>query len=148
MLIIALSSMASDRPRDVKICDLRRLASQLEGKIVRIQGSLRNSNTHEDPYFNELVGEDCRVAEGGQITIRIISPDGHFLANPPHGYHPDLDSVRRAESVLKKAIAEHRSVSATVEGAFYAERQISGFTPHKQYPANIVIQRLRDVKLR
>src|SRR5258707_15808924 len=95
VLAIVSASMASDRPRDVRVCDLKRLGGQLEAKIVRIHGILRNSSTPEDPFFNELVGEDCKDAEGGEITIQIVSPDSHFLANPPHGYTPDMESLRR-----------------------------------------------------
>lgn len=149
LLAFASVSVASDRPRNVNVCDLSRLAEQIDGKIVRVHGVLRNSDTMENPYFDELVGENCNGVDGGQVTIQVVSPDSHFLASPPPGYKPDFESVRRAEPVFKKAAADRRSVSATVEGVFYtSKQQTSSPARHRQYQASIVIQGLRDVKER
>ena len=92
--IVYLSfGIASEEPRDVNICDLTRLADQLDSKLVRVRGILRNSETAAEPFFDELVPENCSDAEGRGMVIRIVSPDVHFLANLPHGYKPDMSSI-------------------------------------------------------
>ena len=147
--MFASTGWAEERPRDVRICNLGRVAQQLDGKLVRIIGILQNSDTSETPFFDELVGHGCKASEGEQVKIQIVSPDSHFLSNPPPGYKPDMDSVSRAEAVFERAAAHRRSVSATVEGVFYVSKQ-QGFGPirHRSYSAFIVIQALRDVKER
>jgi hypothetical protein len=130
-------------PRAVSLCDLPQLGNQLEGRIIRISGVLRNTDARDNPSFDELT-EECR---GRLVRIQIVSPDSHFLDNPPAGYKPDTGSVRRAEPVFQKAAAEGRSVYATVEGVFYpASTQPPGPVRHRQYPAYIVIQAFRNVK--
>src|SRR5882724_9649645 len=110
---LTCASVMAESVREVDVCNLALRADQFEGKLVRVRGELRNSDRAENPFFDELVGEHCKKAQGGKITIQIVSPDSHFLANPPPGYKPDLYSVRQAEPVFKKAAADHRSVIAT-----------------------------------
>ena len=146
--IVYLSfGIASEGPRDVNICDLTRLADQLDGKLVRVRGILRNSETAAEPFFDELVPENCSDPEGLRIVIQIVSPDVHFLANPPQGYKADMSSIRRAEPIFKNAAARSRPVAVTVEGVFYSARpQRSAPVRHKQYRGSIVLQALRAVK--
>ena len=144
-VLVALTiASASEVPREVNICDVTRLAGQLDGKVVRVRGLLRNSDTSEDPSFDELVPEGCSNQEGSQTVIHIVSPDTHFLSHPPQGYKPDMNSVRRAEPIFKKAAADGKPVLGTVEGVFHAMRREIAVPPrHKQYSASIVIQALR-----
>lgn len=147
--IVLITASASEVPREVNICELIRLASQLDGKVVRLSGVLRNSETPEDPSFDELVPETCSDAKDRQTVVHIVSPDVHFLANPPQGYKPDMDSMRRAQSILKKAAVDGKSVSVKVEGVFQIVRQETSMPPrHKRYSASIVIQALREAKER
>jgi hypothetical protein len=147
--VLVSGANASEPPREVNICKLIRLASQLDGKVIQVRGLLRNSDTPEDPSFDELVPESCPDAEGRRTVIHIVSPDAHFLAHSPQGYKPDMDSIRRAEPTLNKAAADARLVSATIEGVLQAVRPQSARAPrHKQYSAVIVIQALREAKER
>jgi hypothetical protein len=149
ILILACVAWAEERPHDVNICNLGRVASQFDGKIVRISGVLQNSDTSERPFFDELVGKSCKGTKGEQVNLQVVSPDSHFLSNPPEGYKPDMGSLSRAEPIFERAAAHHRSVFATVEGVFYVANQpISGPVRHRRYPAFVVIQALRDVKER
>lgn len=143
---LVCSAWAQQRPRDVNICDLKRIARQMDGKIVRISGILLNSDTQETPFFDELVGQGCK-ATTEQVKIQVVSPDSHFLSNPPPGYKPDMDSVTRAEPIFERAAADHRSVYATVEGALYVTQgPTSGRVRHRRYQAVIVIQAIRSVR--
>lgn len=149
VLIVLSAATAGEKPREVNICDVVRLASQLNGKIISVRGLLRNSETPEDPYFDELVPERCSDVEDRQIVIHIVSPDAHLLANPPPGYKPDKKSVRRTEPIFKKAAADRKAVLVTVEGLFQVWHRDTRMPPrHKQYSEVIVVQAYRRAKER
>jgi len=148
-VLVLLAAVASEEPREVNICDVMRLAGQLDGKVIRVRGLLRNSETPEEPSFDEFVPEGCSDAQGSQTVIHIVSPDVHFLSKPPRGYKPDMNSVRTAERIFRKAAADRKPVSATVEGVFQVLiRDGSAHPLHKQYAASIVVQALRGAKER
>lgn len=149
VLIVLSAATAGEKPREVNICDVMRLANQLDGKIIRVRGLLRNTDTPEDPSFDELVPERCSDVEGSQTVIHIVSPDGHFLANPPPGYKPDMNSARRVKPIFRKAALDEKPVLVTVEGFFRVLHPGTRMPlPHKQYSALIVIQAYRGAKER
>ncbi len=142
-------AIAGEKPRDVNICDVMRLADELDGRLIRIRGLLRNSGTIDDPYFDELVPEHCGDEGGRQTVIHIVSPDEHLLSNPPRGYKPDMISIRRVEPLFRKAAKDQKPVSITVDGILQIFRGEELRSPrHRQYSASIVIQALRDAKER
>lgn len=150
-LASACACLASEPIRRFSVCDLVRTAVQLDGEIVKVYGVLQDSDPkRENPYFDELVSENCKGKGMGesQAKIQVVSPDSHFLANPPAGYKPDLNSIRRAELMAEKAAAHHRSLSATVEGVLYVPKAASGVPRHRSYTAIIVVQAIRDTKER
>jgi hypothetical protein len=141
--------VAGGKPLQVDLCNLPLLANQLEGKVIRVRGVLRNSGTPEEPSFDELVPESCLDSEGRRAVIHVVSPDSHFLDNPPQGYKPDLSSVRRVEPIFRKAAANNKSVSVIVEGVLQtAQWETTAHPRHKQYSASIVIQAFRSAKER
>jgi hypothetical protein len=143
----------------MSVCDLIRDAPVLEGQIVSVHGILQNSGSGTgQPYYDELMADNCVGNGGKEIQIQIVSPDAHFLANPPRGFKPDMNSIRRVEDLLEKMEKEGRTVkqiSCTVQGAFYAPKPQSSSAlggsdqyHHKLYQGYIVIQALRDVTVR
>ncbi len=133
--VCIVATATGQGPQNVNICDLISLAGELDGKLVRVRGIVRNSGSSSDPYFDELIPETCSTAEGRRTVIHIVSPDTHFLAHRPRGYRPDMNSVHRAESVFEKAAREGHSVSATVEGVFQSSTpKTSSASPrHREY---------------
>jgi hypothetical protein len=161
-LVVAIGLMTYGVPsaqhpkRAMSVCELLRNAHNLEGQIVSVHGILQDSDIGiGPPYFDELAAENCAGAEANQ-QIQVVSPDSHFLANPPRGFNPDPASVRRVEDALAKMQTTGRPVnrlSATVEGVLCipqpdSEPPGSNRPRHKRYPAYIVIQALRDVQFR
>jgi hypothetical protein len=148
--LIALGvSSATELTAPQSVCDLLRSGQWVNGKTVSVRGILTTANPKAlQAHFDELIGEGCDPA-GGSIRIQVVSPDAHFLAEPPPGYKPDPDSVRRAERVAQAAADHHRALIATVEGILYVvEGAKPGIARHRRYPAVIVVGAIRDVKER
>jgi hypothetical protein len=73
------------------------------------------------PQSGKVKGTD---SNGKQTAIQAVSPDVHFLANPPKGYKPDMNSAKTIDQILDKANAAGKKVmhfSVTVV-AFYATK--------------------------
>jgi hypothetical protein len=136
-------------PVALKGCELVRGISQFDGKVIRVRGVLQNSDGPDDAFFDEFLPDTCSEAPGRRIVIHVQSPDVHFLANPPRGYRPNMKSVQRVESLLKKAAADGRRVSVTIEGLLVVATSVTP-TParHKPYPASIIIAAIYEAKER
>jgi hypothetical protein len=154
LLLVAFAPFPGQQPRRTfSVCDLLIEANNLDGRIVRVHGILRDSDPKtESPYFDELAADNCTDEKHPKGPIRLISPDQHFLANPPSDYKPDLASVRKVEQIIAKLEATGEKVSGldvTVEGVFYIQRQkpeALSKTGDAVYAGFIVIQAIRDVK--
>jgi hypothetical protein len=139
------------------VCNLIRDAAKLEGRIVIVSGILQASDpSSEKPYFDELIAENCSGLRTKRIRIQIVSPDSHFLANPPKGFNPDMDSVRRAEELLARSEKQGRrirQISATVAGVFYSpQRQAatsrdSVTSRHEQYDGYLILESFKDLRI-
>jgi hypothetical protein len=109
---------AQTKRHPLSVCDVVRQADLLDGHVVNVRGTIRSSGGKEPsgPYFDEMVAPCSGTLTA---TIKIVSPDAHFLANQPPGYRPDQASIRRAESLFTKEQGRGKSVDevvATVEG--------------------------------
>ena len=157
-LLIAVPLASNSQPnRALTVCEVISEARKLEGRIVSVRGFLQDAaGTAGDPDFDELVADGCTLADGSLPRIQVVSPDLHFLANPPPGYKPDMKSVKRVERRIEAVRARGKRVGrilATVQGVVLAgdedsRPQASTKVPrHRQYRAYLVIQAMRDVKL-
>ena len=147
-IVYAPSYLLSGTSCNANLCELIRSGDKFDGKLIRVSGLLQDSDPNTiNPYFDELVSHDCNDVNGKPVKILIVSPDQHFLANAPAGYKPDLRSIHRAEIVAEQAAARHHSLRATVEGVYYVSKTASSTSArHRQYPAVLVLQSIRDVK--
>lgn len=144
--------------RTISICDLFRDLPRLEGRIVKVRGLFEvTSPKRGNEYFDELVPENCGLSDQQEIRIKISSPDVHFLQSPPPGYKPDMASIRRADREVEKRLNQGKTIKrlvGTVEGVVYSSEgdtrpqdSLQKPQPHKRYPAYIIIQAIRDVRV-
>lgn len=147
---------AEARRPPTTVCVVVRDVERLDGRIVVVRGILQDTDaSSSEPYFDELVGEDCTGSDGERPRVKVVSPDWHFLAKPPTGYRPDIASIRRADRFIAKLSRQGRpprKIWATVEGVIYflkpesATGSSTGAKPsHKRYVAYIVVQAIRDL---
>jgi hypothetical protein len=137
------------------VCELIQSGRKLDGQIVAVKGHLQDATGAGDSQlFDELVGTDCKLSDASVPRIRIVSPDSHFLAQPPPGYKPDLGSVEGVERRISKARATGKKIkylSAVVEGAvIWADGNTrgDGSTPrHQRYQGYLVLQRIRNIQI-
>lgn len=153
---VPVSAQPSNVP--LSICSVIREAGRFEGRVVAIRGILQDSSAGaEDVRFDELVADNCPGWDGEQIRIQVVSPDAHFLANPPRGYRPNMASIRRAERFYEKLLRDRgttRRIWATVEGVLYLPKQdplavgSAGKPSHREYTAYLVVQAIRELSAR
>ena len=148
-ILFLCSAGAAEKPQEVSICDLRRVAEKVEGKVIRVRGLLRNSETRKNPFYDELVPQTCKEPDDRRLVFHVVSPDVHDLANPPSGYEPDMESVRQAERIFRIAARNDRTVSAVIEGVYRStSEEKAQSSRHKQYSGVIIVQAIRDAKVR
>jgi len=156
--IVVLASTAPHFPARgeemsaVTLCQLLAEPQRFDGRIVRVRGILESEgNAPRTAYFDQLSSTGCPGSAAAETKVQVVSPDSHFLENPPDGYRPDQRSIRRAEKVMEKALASRdpaRAFEATVEGVFYRAEMISNHPArHRQYPGYVVLQAIRSLRV-
>jgi hypothetical protein len=100
-LCLLVKATAQTKRHPLPICDVIQQVDRLNGQIVNVRGTIRSSIGKDSggPYFDEMV---AACSGTPTVTIRIISPDAHFLANRPPGCQRDIiylvvAAVRRLE---------------------------------------------------
>jgi hypothetical protein len=158
-LVLCMTCMASQQDgakNPLTVCELIQSGRKLDRQIVAVKGRLQDATGATDkPDFDELVATDCKLPDASVPKIRIVSPDSHFLAQPPPGYKPDLASVERVERQISEARARGKRIkylSAVLEGAMIwadgrAIAEPDAAPRHQRYRAYLVVQRMRDVQI-
>ena len=153
-LAVLLASLASGSQVSLSVCEAARIGERLDGKTVRIKGVWREAFSGEG-LFDELVDDECP-----EIAIRVVATDVSVGRPAPPGYKLDHRSIRRAQRVAEKALADGRNLSATIEGVLYVQKK-EDYVPtrplnndviiaphHKWYPLVLLIQAVPDVRER
>jgi hypothetical protein len=135
---ILIGMTAAAVPSRVTPCDVIQHLEKFDGRLVSVYGELKSTLGGPDHYFDELIAL-CPPSDR-VVSMKLIPPDAHFLADPPKGYRPDVASIERAEAVLEMAPASSR-VFGTVTGFLLrgrADDSIGGTGPKPHHESAVV----------
>lgn len=157
-LIAAFRAAGAVAPREhlITVCDLVKRIDALNGRIVRVRGTVVISDTEPDSAPDYLTGT-CPGLREGIIRVKINFPDVWFLKKPPEGFRVDKGSFVRSHksviSAMKDGNVKDRYI-ATITGLAYAPPPPSiepppglHVTREGSYDAGLVIEGMYDVEI-
>lgn len=137
----------------LSVCETVR-GKDLDGKIVRIKGVWQESFAGAG-VFDELIDGKCP-----EVIIHVVASNGSLPHPPPQEYRLDVVSVRQAQHVAERALADGRDLSVTIVGVLYVQKR-EDYVParplskdvmvpphHKWYPFILLIQSIPNVQER
>lgn len=149
-----LAGLAYAVPPELSVCEVASAGGKLDGKMVRVSGVWRKAFPAAT-IFEELVDDRCPETE-----IHVVATDASLPYAPPSGYKPDLASIRKADRIARKALADKKDLRVTMVGVLYVQKK-DDYVPgkplskdltvpphHKWYPLVLLIRAIPDVKER
>jgi|SRR5580700_3556760 hypothetical protein len=156
IVALPLTVVAAPQGHSVTVCDFVKQINILNGRMVRVRGTLMMFDTHPDGATPDYLVATCPDLKNGIVKVKVEYPDAWFLKKPPKGYRVDKDSFLRVQkivmSTLKDGKVKDRYI-ATIAGQAYGFPPSSAPPPglhvtrEGSYDAGLVIEGIYDVEV-
>lgn len=151
-----LPVVAAPLGHSMTVCDFVKQINVLNGRIVRVRGTLIMHETDPDGALPDYLVGTCSDLKAGLIRVKIDYPDSWFLEKPPKGYRMDKGSFLRAHKIVMSTLKDGKvkdEYIATIAGQAYVSPRPTAPPPglhaprEGSYDAGLVIEGIYDVEI-